>query len=360
MSWGYEPNTISYSSLINGYCKCKRMNEAFQLFKEMPHKGIIVDTITYTSLIQGFFLAGQVGYALKVFKEIKVHGHNPNQHTYSILMSGLCKSRRVDDALKLFHGIDSKNLDILTYSVLLDRMWESCMPKEAEEFFNSITSKGLEPDIMTYGTMIKGLCKEGLLSKAWDLFMKLKEKGCPPNNVTYNILVQGFLQKKETNKAFELLNEMSQRSFLPDAKTASLIVDLLAYGGSESECVLGDDQNATCAKKFITVVRLDVNDLFQYDAFSFGSSNGICFGKPGVFFCSSIFAASIEFMLGPVKFQKFSVQNLKSYLIIQFDWRKLENVVRRNKSSRWGGGSGGRSGGMEKFEGLETESEMCS
>ncbi|GJY25842.1 staphylococcal-like nuclease CAN2 [Tanacetum coccineum] len=44
---GIAPNISTYSSLINGYCKKKRIDEAIDIFQELPNKGLIPNVVTY-------------------------------------------------------------------------------------------------------------------------------------------------------------------------------------------------------------------------------------------------------------------------------------------------------------------------
>ena len=52
---GCSPDVFSYTILINGYCKIKKIDEAMHLFHEMSNKGMIPNVVTYNNLIIGFF-----------------------------------------------------------------------------------------------------------------------------------------------------------------------------------------------------------------------------------------------------------------------------------------------------------------
>lgn len=111
------------------------------------------------------------------------------------------------------------------------------MHEDARKLFNSNYTKGLEPNVIAYNIMIKGLSQKGLLNEAHDLFKKIEEQSCLPYDLAFNIIIQGFLWENETHKAVQLLNKMVERGFLPDARTASMIVDLLAVDGPDRECL---------------------------------------------------------------------------------------------------------------------------
>ncbi|PRQ34902.1 putative pentatricopeptide [Rosa chinensis] len=43
----------SCNILINGYCKGKKIDQAYKIFNEMPRMELVPDTVTYTTLIDG-------------------------------------------------------------------------------------------------------------------------------------------------------------------------------------------------------------------------------------------------------------------------------------------------------------------
>ncbi|XVF37790.1 hypothetical protein REPUB_Repub20aG0041000 [Reevesia pubescens] len=51
---GCAPDTVSYNTIMNGYCKAKRLDEAIKLFREMSQKGQFPDFVTYNTLIKIF------------------------------------------------------------------------------------------------------------------------------------------------------------------------------------------------------------------------------------------------------------------------------------------------------------------
>ena len=54
VEWGCSPNVVSYNTLINGFCKEKRIDEEINLFHVMSNKGVTPDVVTYSTLIGGF------------------------------------------------------------------------------------------------------------------------------------------------------------------------------------------------------------------------------------------------------------------------------------------------------------------
>ncbi|MFQ6643297.1 hypothetical protein Gotur_018594, partial [Gossypium turneri] len=140
---GCAPNILSYNIMINGYCKAKRLDKAMELFHEISQTGLIPDTVTYSTLMQA----------------MRNSGVELNIVSYSILIDGLCKTGHI---------------------------------KVAKELFCELSINGLKPNVYAYAIMINGFCKEGLPDEAYQLFRSMEDNDCLPNSCCYNVMIQGF------------------------------------------------------------------------------------------------------------------------------------------------------------------------
>jgi pentatricopeptide repeat protein len=59
---------IGAASLINGYCKSRRMNDGKSLLAEMSETELTPNTVTYSTVMQGLCHVGRPQEALKLFK----------------------------------------------------------------------------------------------------------------------------------------------------------------------------------------------------------------------------------------------------------------------------------------------------
>ncbi|XP_070664483.1 pentatricopeptide repeat-containing protein At1g62914, mitochondrial-like [Malus domestica] len=104
-SKGIAPDIITYTSFIHGFCKVENWKEAKRLFNEMvenqiinytsddflemSHEGVVPNMVTYSTLIDGFCKMGRTQDALNLFSQMQACGQLPNIQTYSILLHGL-------------------------------------------------------------------------------------------------------------------------------------------------------------------------------------------------------------------------------------------------------------------------------
>jgi pentatricopeptide repeat protein len=69
----------------------------------MKRNGVPLNTVLYTTLIKGFARAGRIDEALKSFATMKLHNRTyPNLITYNSLLDGLIKHSKISEAEALF------------------------------------------------------------------------------------------------------------------------------------------------------------------------------------------------------------------------------------------------------------------
>lgn len=55
-----------------------------------------------------------------------------------------------------------------------------------------MVQRGEVPDMFTYNTLMDGFCLVGRFEEANVLFDSMASKGCEPNAVSYNVLKNGY------------------------------------------------------------------------------------------------------------------------------------------------------------------------
>ncbi|KAL6289195.1 hypothetical protein ACE6H2_006705 [Prunus campanulata] len=119
---GVSPDAVTYSSLIHGVCRQRRLVEACDLFKEMLSMGMPPDEFTYTTLINAYCVEGDLNKALQLNDEMIQKGFLPDVVTYSVLINGLNKQARTREAkrllLRLFY--EESVPDGVTYNTLIE------------------------------------------------------------------------------------------------------------------------------------------------------------------------------------------------------------------------------------------------
>merc|ERR1719311_1788955 len=93
-----EPDIITYSTLVKGYCHSGDVDRGFEVLKEMQKDGkYAADEILYNSLLDGCAKQHRVEEAIQLLDEMRANGVSPSNYTLSILVKLLGRARRLNE-----------------------------------------------------------------------------------------------------------------------------------------------------------------------------------------------------------------------------------------------------------------------
>merc|ERR1719159_261425 len=105
-----EPDIITYSTIIKGYCLEGDVDRAFHVLEEMKSdEKFSPDEIMYNSILDGCAKQHRVEDSLRVLDEMKAAGIGPSNYTLSILVKLLGHARRLNQAFKMVHELSTQN-----------------------------------------------------------------------------------------------------------------------------------------------------------------------------------------------------------------------------------------------------------
>jgi pentatricopeptide repeat protein len=82
---GVTPDSISFSTLINGFVREDHMDKAFLWMNKMEKEGLLLDIITYNVVMNGFCRQGRMQEAELVLRKMIKKGINPGRSAYTAL-----------------------------------------------------------------------------------------------------------------------------------------------------------------------------------------------------------------------------------------------------------------------------------
>lgn len=81
----FEPDLITFSTLLKGYCHVNELDKALQVTEAIKARGLRCDELVYNTLMDGCVKAGDVAVGLGLFEEMVHMGLKPSAITQSIL-----------------------------------------------------------------------------------------------------------------------------------------------------------------------------------------------------------------------------------------------------------------------------------
>ncbi|PKA65502.1 Pentatricopeptide repeat-containing protein [Apostasia shenzhenica] len=170
------PDVILHNHILNMYGKCGAMDEARQLFDEMPERNLV----SWTSMISGYSQNFREIEAVEFFIEMLRSGFFPDQFSLGSVVrscSGLSDAelgRQLHSyAIKLDYGSD-----LIVENTFVNMYSNSDRIDEAFAVFQRIAEK----DLISWGSMISGFSQHGHDLEALYLFREMIGEGsCQPN-----------------------------------------------------------------------------------------------------------------------------------------------------------------------------------
>lgn len=85
----YKPDVYLYKDLIIALARCKKMDDAMQLWETMRKEGLFPDSQTYAEVIRGFLKYGSPADAMNIYEDMKNSPDPPEELPFRILLKGL-------------------------------------------------------------------------------------------------------------------------------------------------------------------------------------------------------------------------------------------------------------------------------
>ncbi|PON94368.1 DYW domain containing protein [Trema orientale] len=157
------------TALIDMYAKCGNIVKAWEVFKEMKDKDLVV----WNAAISGLAINGHVEAVFGLFGHMQKSAIQPNGNTFIGLLSGCAHAGLVDDGRSYLNGMSS--------------------------FFS------LTPSIEHYGCMVDLLARAGLLAEAHKLIESMPMKA---NAIVWGALLGGCRLHRDTQLAEYVLKQL--------------------------------------------------------------------------------------------------------------------------------------------------------
>merc|ERR1719389_63642 len=166
-----EPDKITYSTLIKGYCMVGELDCAFDLFEEMKQDcNVGLDEIVYNALIDGCGRQQKVQRALQVLSDMRQAKIAPSNYTLSILVKLLGRARKLNDAIALVDDFRTNyrvRPNVQVYTCLMQACLLNRRVGQALTVYNKMVGElQCLPDQKAFSVFVNGCMQAGALKEA--------------------------------------------------------------------------------------------------------------------------------------------------------------------------------------------------
>ncbi|THU64103.1 hypothetical protein C4D60_Mb01t22920 [Musa balbisiana] len=236
---GLSANSITYCTVIDGYCKAG-------LFDEYRRDSLFASASTHNCIIRGLCRQNMSEIATAVFEDHVERNLSPDLITCRMLIQaifGKVMSKSYNILLKSLLRTGDKQISELVICEFI-KIYGTFEPQMTNAMFLYLSKKNVEKAIHflnkmeflwmhLFSLVVDGLCKSGYLKRALDLCGSMKRKGIYPNVVIYNSVINGLCQQGCLTEAFRIFYSLenlfyasyncalSREGFLDDASQLS-------------------------------------------------------------------------------------------------------------------------------------------
>jgi len=180
-----EPNTITYSTVVKGYCQENNIEKAFELFREMKQSpSFRPDEITYNTLLDGCARHGMWEQGIGLVEDMQKVGVNPSNFTLSVLVKLANRSKHPQLAFDMCDELCKKyhiRPNVHVYNNLVHVCIVHWTTEKALEIFEQMLSERVRPDTRSYTLLIRSFLGAGEAQDAAGLLcaaVGMKERHC--------------------------------------------------------------------------------------------------------------------------------------------------------------------------------------
>jgi pentatricopeptide repeat protein len=207
---GLPMNTVVYNGIIDAHARVGHTKEVATLLKSMEDDGIEPDDITKSIVVKGYCMTGELDKAMQVFCGLPAQPNQNNVIVYNTILDGCCRHNRNDLADKLLANMEEYNITPSNYTLgIVVKMWG-----RRKNLAEALTAVEVLPK--KYGFRANGPVRTCLLfaclrndavDKALDVFDEIRIAGNHADSKLFSALVNNCAKTGKFKQAVALVEE---------------------------------------------------------------------------------------------------------------------------------------------------------
>lgn len=217
-------NTGLSSKLLRLYASCGLIDDAHQLFDQMPHR--YATPFAWNSLISGYAELGLFEDALALYNQMEEDGVEPDRFTFPRVLKACAGlgSIQLGEAVHRHIVRSGFGTDTFVLNALVD-MYAKCGDiVKARKVFDRISYR----DSVSWNAILVSYIRHGLLVEAMDVFQRMLREGFEPDSYSISTVLTRFAV---SNVGFEIHGWVLRRGLDQNLSVANSLITLYAEAG---------------------------------------------------------------------------------------------------------------------------------
>ncbi|CAD6260291.1 unnamed protein product [Miscanthus lutarioriparius] len=196
------PDTICWASMIAGYHRVGRYQQALALFCRMEKMGSVPDQVTWVTIISTLASMGKLADARTLLKRIQM----PSTVAWNAVISSYSQSGLESEVFGLYKDMKRQGLmpTRSTFASMLSAAANMTAFDEGQQMHAAAVKHGLDANVFVGSSLINLYVKHGCISDAKKVFDFSTEK----NIVMWNAMLYGFVQNELQEETIQMFQYM--------------------------------------------------------------------------------------------------------------------------------------------------------
>ncbi|EPS72347.1 hypothetical protein M569_02407, partial [Genlisea aurea] len=220
LKMNHRGNVFVHNALIHFLITSGELNSARKVFDESP----VRDLVSWNSLINGYARSGKPDEALRIYRAME---DRPDDVTMIGVVTACTQLRDLKLGSETHHHIVNHGLKLTAplVNALLDMYMKCGAADRAERLFRRMEAR----NAVSWTTMVVGYARQGRLDVARRVFDEMPDKD---DAVPWNALMSGYVETQSHREALSLFNEMIASGIDPDEVTMTSCLSACTHLGA--------------------------------------------------------------------------------------------------------------------------------
>jgi pentatricopeptide repeat protein len=224
-----EFDVVVGSTLVDMYAKCGSLEEAYQVFEDLPVRNVV----SWSAIIGGCIEQGHGLLGMELFVKMQDEGVKPDKIVF-VCMLRACGSMGTIEQGMLVHSqiIESIDIDIVVQGALTD-MYAKCGSREDAR--DSLV-KSPDENVVLWGALIAGYAQYGDWKLTHQCLEDMEKESVDANSTIYTSILSACRHAGEVDEACKSFKSMAvNQSMNPELEHFICMIDLLGSTGQLKE-----------------------------------------------------------------------------------------------------------------------------
>ncbi|KAI3952040.1 hypothetical protein MKX01_004273 [Papaver californicum] len=228
---GCPPCVISYSTVIQAYCKQPNFSRVYELLDEMDTQGCSPNVVTYTTIIHYLDKSKRYDESLQVRERMKLTGCKPDTLFYNTLIHVLGRASRLQEATHVFEvemPMSNIILDTSTYYTLITMFCHHSQEQASLNVLNNMEKSALcKPDLRKFNPLLKMYFRAGKTDCTLNAILEdmTNKHYLGLDFSTSTLLIHGLCRANKLERAYKIFEDMIKQEITPGYQTCRLLLD---------------------------------------------------------------------------------------------------------------------------------------